>query len=128
MPTSQLGQEDQTRRIGGAKYPWGIAINNKQQLIVTAVFGGVRKVRVMGRYGKKVQTIECDQFQNPRGVAVSSDGAVYVTDIDAKCLFKFNTKGNLLKTVCNELQKPFSVKIIDNQVYVVDRDSRQIKI
>ena len=125
---SQLGQEDHTHRIGGFLYPWGIAINNKQQLIVAGGYGGDSKITVMERDGKKVQTIECDQFQHPRGVAVASDGAVYVTDIGAKCLFKFNSKGELLKTVCNELQKPYSVKIIDNQVYVMDLASQQIKI
>ena len=128
LPPSRLGQEDQTRRIGEVKWPWGIAINNKQQLIVAESGYGGMKITVMERDGVKVQTIECDRFQNPWGVAVASDGAVYVTDIGAKCLFKFNSKGKLLKTVCNELQKPYSVKIIDNQVYVVDLDSEQIKI
>ena len=108
--------------------PWGIAINNKQQLIVAEAGFGGSKITVMERDGKKVQTIECDQFQDPRGVAVASDGAVYVTDIDAKCLFKFNSRGKLLKTVRDKLQKPYSVKIIDNQLYVVDYASQQIKI
>ena len=130
FPLSQLGQEDQTRRVGGLRCPWGIAVNNKQQLIVaeSGVLGGGRKITVMERDGRKVQTIECDQFQDPRGVAVASDGAVYVTDISAKCLFKLNSKSQLLKTVRNELQKPYSVKIIGNRVYVVDRDSQLIKI
>ena len=131
LPPSRLGQEDQTRRIGGVECPWGIAINNKQQLIVAeagVLFGGGSKITVMERDGKTVQTIECDQFQELRGVAVASDGAVYVTDIGAKCLFKLNSKGKLLKTVRNELQKPYSVKIIDNQVYVLDYASQQIKI
>ena len=128
LPPSRLGEEDQTRRIGGVNVPWGIAINNKQQLIVAETWLGGSKISVMERDGKKVQTIECDQFRGPRGVVVASDGAVYVTDTDAKCLFKFNSKGKLLKTVCNELQNPFSVKIIDNQLYVVDCASQQIKI
>ena len=128
LPLSRLGQEDQTRRIGEVKWPWGIAINNKQQLIVAETGYGGRKITVMERDGKKVQTIECDQFRNPRGVAVASNGAVYVIDIGAECLFKLNSKGKLLKTVHNELQKPFSVKIIDNQVYVVDCASQKIKI
>ena len=139
LPLSRLGQEDQTRRIGGFRLPWGIAINNKQQLIVAEAgvqvatrFGNVvtldSKITVMERNGKKVQTIKLDQFQNSRGIAVASDGAVYVADRDAKFLFKFNSKGKLLKTVRNVLQKPFSVKIIDNQVYVVDLASHQIKI
>ena len=129
LSPSQLGQKHQTRRIGGLIRPWGIAINNKQQVIVAEIgYGGGIKVTVMEQDGKKVQTIECDQFRNIHGVAVASDGAVYVTDIGTKCLFKFNSKGKLLKTVHSELKKPFSVKIIDNQVYVVDYASQQIKI
>ena len=34
FPLSQLGQEDQTRMVGDFSEPWGIAVNNKQQLIV----------------------------------------------------------------------------------------------
>ena len=127
---SQLGQEDQTRRVGDLRCPWGIAVNNKQQLIVAegGGLGGDEKITAMERDGRKVQTIECDQFQDPSGIAVASDGAVYVTDITAKCLFKLNSKGKLLKTVRNELQKPFSVKIIGNRVYVVDQVSQLVKI
>ena len=130
FPLSQLGQEDQTRMVGGFVLPWGIAVNNKQQLIVaeSGWMDGGRKITVMERDGRKVQTIECDQFQHPRGVAVASDGAIYVTDVNAKCLFKFNSKGQLLKTLRNVLQKPFSVKIIGNRVYVVDRASQLVKI
>ena len=130
FPPSQLGQEDQTRRISGFEYPWGIAINNKQQLIIAECGFSYRgkKIIVMEQDGTKIQTIECSHFRDPHGVAVAFDGAVYVTDIDAKCLFKFNSKGKLLKTVCNELQKPYSVKIINNHVYVVDFASQLIKI
>ena len=131
LPLSQLGRKDQTRRVGDLGWPWGIAVNNKQQLIVaeSGVLGdGGKKITVMERDGRKVQTIECDQFQDTRGVAVTSDGAVYVTDTVAKCLFKLSSKGQLLKTVCNELQKPYSVKIIDNRVYVVDCASQLVKI
>ena len=124
FPLSQLGQEDQTRRVEGLWFPWGIAVNNKQQLVVSEG----RKITVMERGGRKVQTIECDQFQDLRGLAVASDGAVYVTDIDAECLFKFNSKGQLLKTVRNELQKPYSIKIIGNRVYVMDYASQLVKI
>ena len=124
FPLSQLGKEDQICGFGGFEYPWGIAVNTKQQLIVAED----RKITMMERDGRNVQTIECDQFLNPHGVAVASDGAVYVTDITAKCLFKLNSKGQLLKTVCNELQWPFSVKIIGNRVYVVDCGSQLIKI
>ena len=124
IPPSQLGQD--IREITVVSRPWGIAINNKQQLVVAELGGN--KITIMERDGKKVQTIECAEFKDPRGVAAAVDGAIYVADSGAHCLFKFNSKGKLLKTVCNELQTPFSVKIIQNQLYIVDNAKRLVKI
>ena len=128
IPPTQLGQPvHQIEGIGG---PWGIAINNKQQLVVaeSGLWGGGKKITIMERDGKKVQTIECDKFKAPRGVAAGPDGAIYVTDSEAHCLFKFDTRGRLLKTVCYELQAPFSVKIIQNQLFVADYGNSLVKI
>ena len=113
---TQLGQP--VRTITGLNHPWGIAINSKQ-LLVVAEAGG-RKITIMERDGKRVQTIECDKFKGPRGVATGPDGAIYVTDDSAQCLFKFNKEGKLFKTVQNNLKSPCSVKIIQNQLYVAD--------
>ena len=126
IPLTQLRQPVHT--IGGLKYPWGIAINNKQQLVVAETEFGGRKITIMELNGKKVQAIECAKFQDPRGVATGPDGDIYVTDIRAQCLFKFDTRGRLLKTARNELQMPFSVKIIQNRLYVVDRNNCLVKI
>ena len=126
IPLTQLGQP--VRTIGGLSHPWGIAINHKQQLVVAGFGWGGRKITIMERDGKKVQIIECAKFQYPRGVATGPDGDIYVTDIGVHCLFKFDTRGRLLKTVHNELQKPFSVKIIQNRLYVVDCNNCLVKI
>ena len=129
LPPSQLGKRE-LRKIGDLQWPWGVAINSKQQLVVaeSGNWSGGEKVTVMNRDGKKVQTIDYEKFKGPRGVAVGSDGAVYVTDSGVKCLFRFSSNGKLLGTVCGELQSPFSVKIIDNQLYVVDYDSQRVNI
>ena len=113
---TQLGQP--VRTITGLNGPWGIAINSKQQLMVAECDG--KKITIMERDGKRVQTIECDKFKRPQGVATGPDGAIYVTDSSAKCLFKFDKQGKLLKTVQNNLKEPCSVKIIRNQLYVAD--------
>ena len=126
IPPRQLGQD--VHKIGGFHLPWGIAINNKQQLMVAESRFGGKKITIMERDGKKVQTIERGEFHNPCGVASGTDGAIYVIDREAQCLFKFNSSGILLKTVRNELEKPYSCKIIQNQLYVVDNDSHLVKI
>ena len=121
---TQLGQP--VRTITGLSSPWGIAINSKQQLVVAEV--GRKKTTIMERDGKRVQTIECDKFNCPLGVATGPDGAIYVTDSNAQCLFKFDKEGKLLKTVQNNLKEPYSVKIILNQLYVADYSSDLVKI
>ena len=121
---TQLGHP--VRTITGVNQPWGIALNNKQQLVVCERSG--KKVSIMERDGKRVQTIECDKFKKPRGVATGPDGAIYVTDDGAQCLFKFSKGGRLLKTVQNELKCPFFIKTIKNRLYVSDHDSNLVKI
>ena len=114
---TQLGQPVHT--ITGLSLPW--AINSKQQLVVAEVGGN--KITIMERDGKRVQTIECEKFKDPRGVATGPDGAIYVTDYTAQCLFKFDKEGKLLQTVQNNLKNPISVKIIENQLYVAYRNN-----
>ena len=121
---TQLGPP--VRTITGVSLPWGIALNNKQQLVVCE-FGG-KKVSIMERDGKRVQTIECNKFLWPHGVATGPDGAIYVTDCGTECLFKFNKEGKLLKTVKNELKNPCFIKTIRNRLYVSDYNSNLVKI
>ena len=123
IPPTQLGEP--VRKIEGLRRPWGIAINNKQQLVVVETNG--KKISIMERDGKNIQTIECTEFQDPRGVATAPDGTIYVTDRDAHCLFKFDTEGRHLKTV-TELRCPHSVEIIHNRLYVVDHHESLVKI
>ena len=121
---TQLGPT--LRTITGVNCPWGITFNNKQQLVVGEYTG--MKVSIMGRDGKKVQTIECGKFRDVRGVATGPDGAIFVTDDGAQCLFKFNKEGRLLKTVQNELKCPYFIKTIESRLYVSDYDNNQVKI
>ena len=120
---TQLGPP--VRTITGVNTPWEITFNNTQQLVVTE---GGKKVSIMERDGKRVQTIECDKFRQPRGVATGPDGAIYVIDSEAQCLFKFSREGKLLKTVQNELRCPYFIKTIKNRLYVSDWSNDVVKI
>ena len=106
--------------------PWGIAINSKNQLVV-AEEGG-KKITVRERNGKTLQTIENEKMRYPSGVATGPDGAIYVTDDRAHCLFKFDKDGRLLKTLQNEFQNPCFIKSINNRLYVSDFDKNVVKM
>ena len=117
---TQLGKP--VRIIDGLSHPWGIAVNNNQQLVVAGM-----KITIMERDGKRVQEIKSDEFRNINGVATGPDGAVYVTDIGAKCLFKFSKDGKLCKSVKIHGRPPF-VATINDQLYVPDYDNNEVKI
>ena len=111
--------------IDGLIQPWGIAVNNNQQLVVAE--SGGRKITIMERDGKRVQEILCDEFRNINGVATIPDGAVYVTDGRAKCLFKFSKDGKLCKSVKIH-GWPHFIATINNQLYVSDYNNNEVKI
>ena len=128
FPPFRMGKTE-PRVITGLQDTHAITINSRGQLVVIEhcdVSPSKKKVTIIEKDGRKVQTIGCDGFQNPRGVAVAPDGAVYISDVGAKRLFKFNPNGELLKTVPTKLKSLLPVKIIDNQLYVVDCDSQQV--
>ena len=121
---TQLGPPVQI--ITRVNRPWGIAINNKQQLVV-AECGG-KKITIRERDGNILQTIESNKLQFPRGVATGPDGAIYVTDTGTQCLLKFDKNGQLQKTVQNEFQSPYFIKSINNRLYVSDLAKNVVKI
>ena len=121
---TQLGPP--VRTITGVKGPYGIAITSKQQLVV-AECGG-KKITVRERDGKTIRTVENEKMRDPCGVATGPDGAIYVTDVRAHCLFKFDKDGRLLKTLQNEFQSPYFIKAINNRLYVSDCGKNVVKI
>ena len=121
---TQLGPP--VRTITGVNQPWGIATNSKQQLVVAEV--GENKITIREQNGKTLQTIKNYKLRRPRGVATGPDGAIYVTDNDAHCLFKFDKDGRLLKAVQNEFQSPYFIKSINNRLYVSDWAKNVVKV
>ena len=121
---TQLGPP--VRTITGVNQPYGIAITSKQQLLVAEWRG--ENITVRERNGKTIQTVENEKMRDTRGVATGPDGAIYVTDVSAHCLFKFDKDGRLLKTLQNEFQSPYFIKSINNRLYVSDHDMNVVKI
>ena len=105
--------------LTGFNQPWGLALNSQQQLVVAECSG---TVAVAGKDGKRVQTVACDRFKSPRGVATGPDGAIFVTDNVKRsgytCLTKFDKDYRLVNAVDSGLKSPFFLKIIGNRLYV----------
>ena len=121
---TQLGPP--VRTITGVNMPYGIDINNKQQLVVAE--NGGKKITIREKDGKTLRTIKNEKMRSPTGVATGPDGAIYVTDFNTHCLLKFDKDGRLLKTVQNEFLSPWFIKSINNRLYVSDCDKNVVKV
>ena len=127
---TQLGEP--VRIVEGVDLPNGIALNSKQELVV-AEFGG-KRVIVLDKEGKRVQTITCDKFSRPTGVAVDKDDNIYVSDWGTSSLLKFNKEGKLMKTVGRKGTRPGEfnnlsfINIINDKLYVCDNGNKRVQI
>ena len=122
-------QGEPVRVVEGVDNPWGIALNSKQQLVVAE--GGGKKVTVFDREGKKVQTITCEKFSQPSGVAVDKDDSIYVSDMHNCSLLKFSKEGKLMKVVGQSGTRPGKfdiIKIINDKLYVCDSGNDRVQI
>ena len=120
------------RVVEGVNYPWEIALNGKQQLVVAEWSG--KKVTVFDREDKKVQAIKSDKLSHPTGVAVDKDDNIYVSD-DSNCLLlKFSKEGKLVKVVGQRGTQPGQfddhgiIKVINDKVYVCDCGNNRVQI
>ena len=127
---TQLGKP--VRAIGGVQRPVAITFNSKEELFVTEYRG--KKVSVMDKHGKRLQTIQCDKLVNPTGVSLDKDGNIYVTDADGDSLFKFNKKGECIQVLQKsgsqpgEFQWPRSIRVINDNLFVCDTKNHRIQV
>ena len=100
---------------------------------MVAEFGG-KRVTVLDKEGKTVQTITCDKFSRPTGVAVDKDDNIYVSDWGTSSLLKFNKEGKLMKAVGRKGMRPGEfnnlsfINIINDKLYVCDNENKRVQI
>ncbi len=129
-PVAQLGIPIQT--IGRVEKPWGIAINQRGDVIVaestrhclTVLSASGEKLRSFGSYGA-----ERGHFRSPRGIAVDCKGNILVADCYNHCIRKYSVNGQFLTTVGVEgspatpyFNCPYGVALstAKNKIYVTD--------
>ena len=127
------------KTIGGLNGPWGVAVNQRGEIIVAEKSGHC--ISIFSSIGEKIRTFGSKgsaqgQFNEPHGVAVDGDGNILVVDRDNHRIQKFTAGGKFLTTVGQrgnkhlEFSNPTGVAVNhrNRKVYICDRNNHQIQI
>lgn len=127
------------KTISGVIGPWGVAINQKGEIIV--VESGGLCISIFDPKGEKIQSFgshgsENGQFDEPHGMAVDSDGNIVVVDTNNYRIQKFTPDGKFITAVGKkgskalEFDRPLGIAIhpFNNKVYVADNRNCRIQV
>ena len=136
-PVKKLGTPILT--LHGVRGPWGVAINQRGEVIVAEWSGHC--VSVFSPSGQKLRTFGTSgssqgQFQSPNGVAVDGEWNILVADCFNHRIQKFTPEGQFLTAVGAEgkgpLQFHFPTDIVLNavnkKVYVTDKCNHRVQV
>ena len=136
IPPNQLGPQP-IQVISGLKHPYGALFNDDQNLLVTESNG--TQVCLLLRDPEGQISSKFTQFAemgstNPSGIASDDEGCVYVTSASGHSLIKYSKDGTVLASrdaqgsKLGELMHPCGVCVIDNEVFVCDRNNCRIHV
>ena len=136
-PVENLGTPILTLR--GVRGPWGVAINQRGEVIITEwidhcvyVFNpGNKELQTFGTHGSGP-----GQLGHPRGVAVDGEGNIYVADGNNHCIQKFTSKGQFLAAVGSNGQGPqqfnfptyIAFNAANNKIYVTEYHNLRVQV
>ena len=135
LPIQKLGTP--IRTIGGLNKPWGVAVDERGQIIVAENGGDC--VSIFSASGEKIRTFRVrgsapGQFTNPYGVTIDCDGNLLVSD--SRCIQKFSPQGDFLMSVGTKGSQPLqfnrardiSISPKNKRIYVCDNQNQRIQI
>ena len=124
--------------IDGFNRPWGVAVSNSGEVVVTENYGHC--ISVYSREGKKVRSFGSlasrkGQFQFPRGVAIASDNHILVADTYNHRIQMFTMEGHFVKSVGKEGERqlqfyhPSGIAVHPSgRVFVADTGNHRIQV
>ena len=137
LPVQKLGTPIKT--ISGVKGPWGVAVNQRGEIIVAEVSGHC--VSIFSPAGEKLRSFGSQgsghgQFNTPRGVAVDDDGNILVADEKNHRIQIFTRDGKFFKTIGMlgnknlQFNEPIGIAInpTKNKMYISDEKNHRIQI
>ena len=78
--------------------PWGVAVNNKNEIIVCDYWNN--RLQVFNENGDFIRTIEHELLTRPKGICIDSAGKIFVTTENKILLF--NPNGDYIKEISDE--------------------------
>ena len=136
-PDEKLGTP--IRTIDLLNKPWGIALNQSGEVVVTSPDGNC--VSVFSPSGDKLRSFGTEGsgqglFMHPRGVAVDGEGNILVADNNNHRIQKFTAEGQFLTAVGTKGSGPLqfnqvwdiAINTSNNKVYVVDVNNHFIQV
>ena len=125
--------------LGGVRGPWGVAINQRGEVVVTE--SGVHCVSVFSPSGEKLRSFGTrgsgqGQFDIPYGVAVGGEGNILVADFRNDRIQKFTAEGQFLAAVGTKGSGPLqfscptdiAFNTSNNKVYVTDNWNHRVQV
>ena len=136
-PVQKLGTPIKT--ISGLKEPWGVAVNQRGEVIVAETRGHC--ISIFSPTGEKLRSLGSlgsgyGQFNSPRGVAVNDDGNILVVDENNHRIQIFTRDGKFFKTIGMlgdknlQFNEPMGIAINPpkNKMYISDEKNHRIQI
>ena len=136
-PVEKLGTPILT--LDGMGLPWGVAINQREEVVVTE--GSGHCVSVFSPSGKKLRSFgtrgsDQGQLRDPYGVTVDGKGNILVADCFNQRIQMFTAEGQFLAAVGTKgsgpLQFSYPTDIVfnmsNNKVYVVDNGNHRVQV
>ena len=125
--------------ISGLNRPYGVVITKNEEIVVAEC--GANHITILNKEGKKVKSFGTygtkeGQFTNPRGVAISHDGRILVTDEHR--LQKLTFEGDCVKSVGSsekgngplQFHTPIGITVhpTTGQIFIADMNNRRIQV
>ena len=128
-----------TSSIRGLRHPWGVAVNERGQVVV-AEYGGYC-ISIFSANGDKVASFGSNgsapgQLSGPVGVAITATGDILVSEYNNHRIQLFSPEGRSLKCIGTigtgplQFQKPHGIAIHprSNKIYIADHYNHRIQI
>ena len=136
IPVLSFGQEGKS--VGMLNGPWGVAVNNRDEIAVAELWNG--RVSVFSSNGTHLRSFGSEgqnngEFNQPSGIAFDSLGNIVVTDCKNHRVQVFDRNGKFLRkfggdgSLDHQLKNPEGLSINGNgDIIVVDQGNKLIKI